>query len=301
MLRAFSLQRKFGSRSDRITDVIRPTHPSPPAARHDECNGDISTVILHVYETTMIRGLLQVLTLLLILCLCNGDAQTRTPSLSATPSDGKPGVKVQHVSFATEDGGLIYADLYGEGDRGVVLAHGGRFTKESWQPQAQQLARAGFHVLAFDFRGFGQSHGPGDSDMDTAPVQLDVLAAVRYLRKNGAKTVAIVGGSFGGSAAADASITSQPGEINGLALLAADWNGPAERLKAPLLVIVARDDANDEGLRLPRIRAWFDKAPQPKKLLVLEGSAHAQFLFQTNQSDRVMRELLQFLSANQSK
>jgi hypothetical protein len=32
---------------------------------------------------------------------------------------------------------------------------------------------------------------------------------------------------------------------------------------------------------------------------VLEGSAHAQFLFQTDQSDRVMREVLQFLSANQ--
>jgi len=52
---------------------------------------DISTVIPHGYETTMIRGLLHVLTLLLILCLCNGDAQTRAPSLSATPSDEKPG------------------------------------------------------------------------------------------------------------------------------------------------------------------------------------------------------------------
>ena len=249
----------------------------------------------------MIRGLLYVLTLLLILCWCNADAQTPAPSQSATPRDEKPEVKIQHVSFTTQDGGLIYADLYGEGDRGVVLAHGGRFTKESWQPKAQQLARAGFHVLAFDFRGFGQSHGPGDSDMDTAPVQLDVLAAVRYLRKNRAKTVAIVGGSFGGSAAADASVASEPGEINGLVLLAADWNGPAERIRAPLLVIVARDDANDEGLRLPRIRAWFDKAPQPKKLLVLEGSAHAQFLFKTDQSDRVMREVLQFLSANQRK
>ena len=247
----------------------------------------------------MIRGLLQVLTLLWILCLCSADPQTPAPSLSATPSDEKP--QMQHVSFATEDGGLIYADLYGEGDQGTVLAHGGRFTKESWQPQAQQLARAGFHVLAFDFRGFGQSHGPGDSDMFTAPMWLDVLAAVRYLRKNGAKTVAIVGGSFGGSAAADASIASQPGEINGLVLLAADWNGPAERIKVPLLVIVARDDRNDEGLRLPRIQAWFDKAPQPKKLLVLEGSAHAQFLFQTDQSDRVMREVLQFLSANRRK
>lgn len=248
------------------------------------------------YQMTMIRGLLHGLTLLLILCLCNGAAQTRAPSLSATPSDDKAELAI-HVSFATEDGGLIYADLYGKGDQGAVLAHGGRFTKESWQPQAQQLARAGFHVLAFDFRGFGQSHGPGDSDMFTAPMQLDVLAAVRYLRKNGAKTVAVVGGSFGGSAAADASIASQPGEINGLVLLAAEGNGPAERIKAPLLIIVARDDANDEGLRLPRIRAWFDKAPQPKKLLVLEGSAHAQFLFQTDQSDRVMREVLQFLSA----
>jgi len=139
-----------------------------------------------------------------------------------------------------------------------------RFTKESWQPQAQQLATAGFHVLAFDFRGFGQSRGPGDSDMFTAPMWLDVLAAVRYLRKNGAKTVAIVGGSFGGGAAIDAFIASRPGEINGLVLLAADWDGPAERIKTPLLVIVARDDANDEGLRLPRIRAWFDKAPAAK-------------------------------------
>ena len=82
-----------------------------------------------------------------------------------------------------------------------------------------------------------------------------------------------------------------------MVLLAAEGNGPAERIKAPLLVIVARDDANDEGLRLPRIRPWFDKAPQPKKLLVLDGSAHAQFLFQTDQSDRVMREVLRFLSA----
>jgi pimeloyl-ACP methyl ester carboxylesterase len=244
----------------------------------------------------MIRSWLHVLTPL-VLCLCSGAAQTRAPSLSPASSDGEPGVKVQHVSFATEDGGLIAADLYGKGDRGVVLAHGGRFTKENWQPQAQQLARAGFHVLAFDFRGFGQSHGPGDSDMFTAPMHLDVLAAVRYLRKSGAKTVAIVGGSFGGSAAADASIASQPGEINALVLLAAEGNGPAERIKAPLLVIVARDDANDEGPRLPRIRAWFDKAPQPKELLVLDGSAHAQFLFQTDQSDRVMREVLRFLSA----
>jgi alpha-beta hydrolase superfamily lysophospholipase len=222
----------------------------------------------------------------------------KPPTSSSGSSHDKPEAKIEPVSFPTEDSGLIYADLYGKGDRGVVLAHGGRFTKESWRPQAQQLAGTGFHVLAFDFRGFGQSHGPGDSDMFTAPMYLDVLAAVRYLRKNGAKTVALIGGSFGGAAAADASIASQPSEINRLILLAADGNGPAEKIKAPLLEIVARDDASEDGPRLPRIRAWFDKAPQPKELIVLDGSAHAQFLFQTDQADRVMKDVLRFLSAS---
>jgi pimeloyl-ACP methyl ester carboxylesterase len=234
---------------------------------------------------------------LLVLCACTAHAQTPTAPLSA-PSHKRSEVKIEHVSFVTSDGALIYADVYGTGDRGVVLAHGGRFRKESWQPQAEQLAAAGFHVLAFDFRGFGQSHGPGDKDMFTAPMHLDVLAAVRYLRKNGAKTGAVIGGSFGGGAAADASSASPPGEINRLILLASEGNGPAEKIKAPLLEIVARDDASEDGPRLPRIRAWFDKAPQPKELIVLDGSAHAQFLFQTDQADRVMKEILRFLSAS---
>jgi hypothetical protein len=127
--------------------------------------------------------------------------------------------------------------------------------------------------------------------MYTAPVALDVLAAVRYLRKNGVKTVSVMGGSFGGSAAADASIRSQPGEIDRLIILAAKGNGPAERIKSPLLILVARDDADEEGLRLPRIRDWFDKAPQPKELIVLDGSAHAQFLFQVDPANRVMKEV----------
>ena len=41
----------------------------------------------------------------------------------------------EHVSFATSDGGTVYADLYGKGDRGVALAHGGRLNKESWEKE----------------------------------------------------------------------------------------------------------------------------------------------------------------------
>jgi pimeloyl-ACP methyl ester carboxylesterase len=203
----------------------------------------------------------------------------------------------EHVSFATSDGGTVYADLYGKGDRGVVLAHGGRFNKESWEKQARTLAAAGFRVLAIDFRGYGQSRGPGQAEPLSAPLYLDVLAAVRYLRKSGAHTVAVVGGSMGGGAAGDASIASAPGEISRLVLLGASPDGPAEKLKAATLFIVARDDANEDGPRLPRIREQYEKAPQPKELIILEGSAHAQFLFQTDQADRVMREIVRFLSS----
>jgi pimeloyl-ACP methyl ester carboxylesterase len=201
------------------------------------------------------------------------------------------------VSFPTDDGGVIFADVYGSGERGVVLAHGGRFNKESWAPQARALVAAGFEVLAIDFRGYGPSHGPGDKDPLSAPLTLDVLAAVRYLHENGAKRVSIVGGSMGGGAAGDACIAAQPGEIDRLVMLGASPDEPADKLKCPSLFIVARDDTSGDGPRLPRIRAQYEKAPQPKELIVLDGSAHAQFLFQSDQAKRVMREILRFLNS----
>ena len=202
------------------------------------------------------------------------------------------------ISFPTDDGGVVFADLYGAGEKAVVLAHGGQFNKESWAPQARVLQAAGFKVLAIDLRGYGKSHGPGDKDPMDAPLEKDVLAAVRYLHKAGAKSVSVVGGSMGGSAAGDASIASRAGEIDRIVMLGAAPNLPAEKLKSASLFIVARDDTSGDGPRLPGIRAQYEKAPQPKKLVVLAGSAHAQFLFQTAQGDRVMREIVQWLGGS---
>jgi pimeloyl-ACP methyl ester carboxylesterase len=202
----------------------------------------------------------------------------------------------QSVSFSAKDGGRVCADVYGSGSRTVVLAHGGRFNKESWRVQANALVSAGFRVLAIDFRGFGCSTTPRQADSNEPAFEEDVLAAVRYSKTHGAKVVSVIGGSFGGAAAGDASIKSDPGEIDRIVFLGAAPNLPAEKLKSRALFIVARDDANDAGLRLPGIRAQYEKAPGPKQLIVLDGSAHAQFLFQTDQSARVMQEILRFLS-----
>jgi len=42
--------------------------------------------------------------------------------------------------------------------------------------------------------------------------------------------------------------------------------------------------------------ANYQKAIGPKGLVILDGSAHAQFLFATDQGERLMREILRFLS-----
>lgn len=200
------------------------------------------------------------------------------------------------VELRTTDGGRVQGDLYGAGQHGVVLAHGGRFNKGSWTKQARALEQAGYRVLAIDFRGYGESKGPGQGDIFTAPLQLDVLAAVHYLRTTGATTVSVIGGSLGGGAAAAAAI-AEPGAIDRLILLGATPDEPPGKLTVRKLYITTRDDASGAGPRLPGLQAHFDGAPEPKELILLEGSAHAQFMFQTEHAERVMREILRFLSA----
>jgi alpha/beta superfamily hydrolase len=211
---------------------------------------------------------------------------------------GAANLKAQsRVSFSTPDGGHVHGDLYDGAEHAVVLAHGGRFTKESWAAQALRLQQAGFHVLAIDFRGYGDSRGPGDTDPMSAPLHLDVLAAVRYLRAAGATTVSVVGASLGGAAAADAVAASNEHEIQRLVLLSSTAGEDPEKLTGRKLLLIAREDVSGTGPRLPRILAQYERVPDPKEMIIVEGSAHAQFLFRTEQAERVMHEILRFLSA----
>jgi pimeloyl-ACP methyl ester carboxylesterase len=203
------------------------------------------------------------------------------------------------VSFPTQDGGLVYANLYGKSERAVVLAHGGRFNKESWDKQARALVQAGFRVLAIDFRGRGQSRGGAQTQNRDDGVRFDVLAAIRYLRKSGAKGVSVIGASFGGGAAAEASIEAEPGEIDRLILLAHSLIDKPEQMKGRKLFILTREDFSGDNKipRLPKIRDQYERAPGPKEIVILDGSAHAQFIFETEEGERLMREILRFLSA----
>jgi dienelactone hydrolase len=193
---------------------------------------------------------------------------------------------------------LIQADLYGNGTNAVILAHGGRFGKESWKRQAEALANAGFLVLALRFRGDTvRPDGSPSSEGSDADNTADVLAAVAYLRRIGFQTVCAVGASFGGDAVGEANARSTPRIFARTVFLGSSGGGQPESLHGRKLFLVARDDSSGDGPRLPGITASYDKAPDPKKLVVVDGSAHAQFLFDTDQGPRVLNEILRFLTA----
>ncbi len=124
-----------------------------------------------------------------------------------------------------------------------------------------------------------------------------MLAAVRYLHETGAETVSVVGASFGGGAAAQAAVEVPRGEIDRIVLLAHSAIDEPERMKGRKLFITSRGDTTGSGaLRLPKIREQYDQATSPKELVILDGAAHAQFIFETDQGERLMREILRFLS-----
>ncbi len=198
------------------------------------------------------------------------------------------------VRFRASDGVVVSGRSYGSGSRGVLLVPGGHGVGETWELQARRLARAGFRVLAMDYRGRGLSPSVQPDD---EKAHLDVLGAVRQLKTDGANRIAVVGASWGGWAGGTAAI-AEPGLIDRLALIAHSPFPEPEKLGGRKLFIVAKEDRVGSGqLRLDSIRDQYERAAEPKELVVLPGAAHAQFLFLTRQGEELYARIARFLSA----
>jgi non-heme chloroperoxidase len=93
----------------------------------------------------------------------------------------------------TKDGVQLHVKDAGKG-RPVVLIHGWPLTGDMWEYQSLALLEAGYRVITYDRRGFGQSGHPLDGyNYDTFA---DDLAAV--LDKLDIQGVTLVGFSMGG-------------------------------------------------------------------------------------------------------
>ena len=102
---------------------------------------------------------------------------------SASPSSAGPAPTT--VTFLSGGDPVDAWHFAGAPDRPVVvMAHGLAGTKDSGLAQfGQHLAAAGYHVLAFDYRGFGASGGTPRQTVSVAAQQDDYRAAVDAARK----------------------------------------------------------------------------------------------------------------------
>ena len=102
-------------------------------------------------------------------------------------------MKSFHIS--TSDGLKLAADSYGDSEHPpVILLHGGGQTRRSWQNGAQAIAAAGFHAVAYDARGHGDSDWSRPGDYSTASLVSDLKTVMdRY-----ALPPILIGASLGG-------------------------------------------------------------------------------------------------------
>jgi pimeloyl-ACP methyl ester carboxylesterase len=220
-------------------------------------------------------------------------------SCSSGPAlDGKsanPGKPVSFHAAAARTGDKtirLEGVEYGSGDFGVVFAHERPASQDAWTLIAQEAAGKGFHALTFNFRGYGLSEG---SRGDLGLIDLDLEAAVKFIRSLGVTKVVLVGGSMGGTAAL---VVASRTPVNGVVTVSApasfeglDARAAVPKLTIPALYIAADGDtsaANDA-------RALTGLRPEQARDIVVGSKEHASELFRGSQGVAVRSRILEFL------
>ena len=183
-----------------------------------------------------------------LLLLLAGAGTAAADSVTGTPA-----------VLAAPDGAKLAATYYSAGSPGpgILLCHQCNMDRQSWNGLAEKLARAGFHVLTIDYRGFGESSGARHNDLPNDqraklvqqvwPGDLDV--AYKYLAAQPGVTG--VTGAGGASCGVNNSIqlSRRHPEIKSLVLLSGNTDKAGrDHLKTksspPLLLAAADDDGN---------------------------------------------------------
>lgn len=106
----------------------------------------------------------------------------------------------QTVEFSGDGGIRLVADEWNRNadkaaDRPTILMlHGGGQNRFSWKKTGQILADDGFHVIALDSRGHGDSDRAPDADYDVETLAADVMLVLTAI----GRPVALIGASMGG-------------------------------------------------------------------------------------------------------
>jgi pimeloyl-ACP methyl ester carboxylesterase len=241
----------------------------------------------------MLRRAGAVVALLLVACAGGGGpVGPRSPLVG--PSDA--------VSFRTSDGVLLSGRTFGppHASAGVVLAHGATVNQSSWFAVAAELARRGYRVLTFDFRGYcpGGDAGCSHGTKDPTGAPADLGAAIDELRSLGPTRIGVIGSSMGGATAlvvsADAGI--HPDVV--IALSAPPGVGSTtiddallSRIVAPKLFVAGTADDGSASFA----RAFLAGSDPPKRLVLLDTSDHGAEMLRGSRADEARAAVFDWL------
>ncbi len=195
--------------------------------------------------------------------------------LGACGSTGSTGDSGTAAGEATESGGTR-GDVggndslrWGDGDYGIVLAHGAAFDAASWSTQAAALAKQGATVVAVEDISAGA-----------------IGRTAKALQDEGIEDVALVGGSAGADAILELA-ADQPDLPAQLILLSP--NAVVDGLGTePKLFIASKDEpVADVSPQLAAAGPGEDN-----ESVLLPGAAHAQNIFDTDRGDKVQQMIL---------
>jgi len=205
----------------------------------------------------------------------------------------------QEVSFTTEDGWTISADLTSPGSDSrlpaVILVHSSVTDRHMYHQLVEQLVNAGFVVLNIDFRGRGKSRNKGnwlelrlqepDGPAEIGRGYLDVKAATDFLMTQGnvdPERIGIVGTVIGARYALLGAAKDQ--RIKAVASVIGYVPPPAEQqeltaIEAPVLYVCSRD-------LVPVTQAMSaiceKGADNGNTMVVLDGGAYGYSVFTLN-------------------
>lgn len=257
------------------------------------------------------------------------DARTGTTTSGTEPTSvSSAGVKYREVRFRAADGRNVVGRLWANGEVAVILAHGfSQVTaQDDWLPFAPALARQGYSVLTFNFRGFCDPKGCSGDGMELGNNWRDAVAAVAFMEARGARDIVLIGASMGGLAVLRAA--SVPGvDLAGVISLStpqfpskyyfverrANDLTPSRlrQIDEPKLFVSGRTDVQLPGSAPLRAgissvafaaeaERMFEAADEPKELALVDSSFHSSALV-TSAPDDIVEEtralILRFLEA----
>jgi len=104
---------------------------------------------------------------------------------------------IMHMHFKGQGGLKIAADVWGSDNKKlVVLLHGGGQTRHAWGETGKKLAEAGYHAVALDLRGHGDSEWHPDGDYTIKAYKEDLVSIIKEINK----PASLIGASLGGMA-----------------------------------------------------------------------------------------------------